>query len=528
MTINKGFACVRDEFGWRNYTNGNVDIWFNGVLTQNMIEIDIISMSYHDISYLVELVESVSGSFALIIRTNKWLFAACDKINSIPISYVITNEGEFFVGDHAPLLMKKSGLDVVKEVNKQAALEIAMSGYCTGSKTLYENVYQLSAGEYVVFDSGNLTNGYYYTYSPLKYEKHTSKNLLINEFSDVCWASIDELVESVNSRQIVVPLSAGNDSRLIVSLLKEKGFKDVVCFSFGKKNNFEVQTARNIAEKLGYQWIDTTCTVDSQRMFFQSSVYHEYIDSFNTYSSIPAVHDIYSVHRLYEHNLISKDAVIVNGNSGDFISGGHIQNKISMSAYLDKHYSLWGDLRTNVNDKRIIKELLKVTDDRNLYADGEYIDSYFESLEYVGRQTQYVVKQQHAYDFFNYEWRLPLWSACFLDFWEQVPVEYKVGQKLYIDTLKKNNWGGVWLDIPVNKMQANSFSLGFLRGIIKSLFIPLGKDNWHKFDKKVFQYWMDVSCNTVIASYSDVLTDRRGSRSYISWVTDQYLKKHGV
>jgi len=39
---------------------------------------------------------------------------------------------------------------------------------------------------------------------------------------------------------------------------------------------------------------------------------------------------------------------------------------------------------------------------------------------------------------------------------------------------------------------------------------------------------MDVSCNTVIASYSDVLTDRRGSRSYISWVTDQYLKKHGV
>jgi hypothetical protein len=134
---------------------------------------------------------------------------------------------------------------------------------------------------------------------------------------------------------------------------------------------------------------------------------------------------------------------------------------------------------------------------------------------------------QRSYEFFEYEWRMPLWSNCMLDFWEGVSFDDKLNQKLYKNMLHKNNWGGVWSDIPINEKQINSLWVRYLRNAFKIIVGPLGKPTWHQFERNVFQYYLDPTANTRIVPYHKVLFDMRGQRHRVSWQTENYLKLHG-
>ena len=76
----------------------------------------------------------------------------------------------------------------------------------------------------------------------------------------------------------------------------------------------------------------------------------------------------YFAHKLlYDNNQIEHNAVIINGQTGDFISGGHIpilngndRNNIVytdlMNKFISKHYSLWTNL-INDNNKNLIYDI---------------------------------------------------------------------------------------------------------------------------------------------------------------------------
>ena len=150
-----------------------------------------------------------------------------------------------------------------------------------------------------------------------------------------------------------------------------------------------------------------------------------------------------------------------------------------------------------------------------------------ESMVCVGRQSRLVTNQQRAYDFIGHEWRLPLWSEDFLNFWAEIPPKYKVEQKLYKDVLLENDWGGVWKNIDINNKLIRPHSLRFIRLFVKLLSVPLGKKNWHSIEKKIFYYWMHPSYNLTITSYWKVLFDKHGQRNVNSWTVEQYMNKSG-
>ena len=104
---------------------------------------------------------------------------------------------------------------------------------------------------------------------------------------------------------------------------------------------------------------------------------------------------------------------------------------------MDKHYSLWGKLRSNFNDHLIVSQLSKIVSERfkTKKKDKILLYSVIEGMEWLGRQSRLVINQQRSYEFIGHEWRLPLWSEEFLNFWEAVPAELKLEQKLYKDTL---------------------------------------------------------------------------------------------
>ena len=65
----------------------------------------------------------------------------------------------------------------------------------------------------------------------------------------------------------------------------------------------------------------------------------------------------------------------------------------------------------------------------NCQFDFENFHRIYEILEFEDRQVKYVINGQRLYEFFGYEWRLPLWDSLYLNFWEKVPLEYKFDQK---------------------------------------------------------------------------------------------------
>ena len=108
--------------------------------------------------------KNTSGHFSMVISTSKKILCCVDHVRSIPLFYSITNS-DILVGSNAPDI--RSNLEQkASRYNSQAVIEIAMSGYTIGRKTLDSNVFQLCAGEFLISRNHELHVRKYYQYSP--------------------------------------------------------------------------------------------------------------------------------------------------------------------------------------------------------------------------------------------------------------------------------------------------------------------------------------------------------------------------
>ncbi len=149
---------------------------------------------------------------------------------------------------------------------------------------------------------------------------------------------------------------------------------------------------------------------------------------------------------------ITKNDVLLNGNSGDFI-GNHIPIQLSpamlghcpedqiegivIKCFFDKHCGLWPDLQTDENLQRISTSLQKFLRQKSIKVEKENAYLCYEFLEYYNRQIKNVVKRQKIYDYFGLEWRMPLWDVDLMHFWLKVPFEQKYGQTHYKASVNK-------------------------------------------------------------------------------------------
>ena len=130
-------------------------------------------------------------------------------------------------------------------------------------------------------------------------------------------------------------MSGGNDSRLVISVLKHLNVKNVKCYTYGTPGNHETKVAKLIAKKLGYDWIFIPLTYKSEKKYFRSQEFKKYLDFCESFCSVPYIQSLSTVNYLIKKNWIKSDAIFINGGAGDFISGGHITQ----------------DLRNNINVK---------------------------------------------------------------------------------------------------------------------------------------------------------------------------------
>ena len=179
---------------------------------------------------LTRSLNRLNGFYAWVEETPGRIRAAVDHIRSRPLFYA-NYDGRFFLSDDAEWVRQQVGDRAMDPVARE---EFQLAGYVTGAETLFPNVKQLQAGEFLVatkLDDGVTVETHrYYRFLHTEPEQVHEPELR-GRLDEVAMASIQRLIDYANGRQIVVPLSGGYDSRLIVTLLKRLGYDNILTFT---------------------------------------------------------------------------------------------------------------------------------------------------------------------------------------------------------------------------------------------------------------------------------------------------------
>lgn len=228
--------------------------------------------------------------------------------------------------------------------------------------------------------------------------------------------------------------------------------------------------------------------------------------------------------------------MILNGQSGDFLTGGHlpiniittknslIKNKSLLLNYIiTKHYSLWCNYNEDIKQnyfERLNKYYFKKC---NNYYD---LLKFYEIFEFENRQSKWVIGQQKVYEFLGYTWELPLWKVSLMKFFEKkIPLKDKINQKYYKSYLLKKNYSNVWRDIEINPKLTFPLSISLIRMFLKIMFVLRKRNKWQQFHKKYLDYFMDTTGVIKLIKYRDFINLTSNPRNSISIITKKYFDK---
>ena len=417
-----------------------------------------------------------------------------DIVRSIPLFFSKQNN-KFIVSDSSESLKKITG---IKTINPLSSVEFQHTGYVTLSHTLFDQIYQIQAGECIVVDQSGkrikINRFRYYDFLHKVFDNSDNfdfLSLLEKSITNV----FSRLHQTTINKTLVVPLSGGLDSRLIISNLHKIGRKNVLCYYYGRKNCKEENISKAIAERLSYDWVSIEYTKKKWNRCYNGGAFENYFNYAGNGSSLPHIQDFLAVKELRDRSIIPEDSIFIPGHTGDFISGGHIpnmnnntiQNRDRLVEYIiDYHYKLWIRKSHQFNsnlDRCISNKIMYAIKDHNI-STKEDMANIFEYWEWKERQSKFIINSVRVYEFFGYEWRLPLWDLEFLNFWSKVPLEFRENKKLYKRYLLKSNYKNLFHDYNYKNYEQNN-----LKSLLKNT--SLGKYLANIHDRYYSYYYLN-------------------------------------
>jgi len=543
----KNNFTIKIDKSWQHVSKDEYECWFKGYISNFDLEGKdaanyILSNFTSEITNLKKVIKTFFGHFSFIVKSSNKIYFVTDNLASYPIFYFL-DEKNFYVYTES-LSFKKDLKIGSKDLNLKQSFIASRSGFTLGAETLYRGIETLEAGKILEYDIKNnkkyLHDYFIYFLKDFQSTETNNEMQKMSELNNILNSIFNELKKNVQNKKIIVFLSGGYDSRIIVSYLKEHNFKNVLCISYGQKGNWESYVSKIIADKLEFEWKFVEINHKEISKFYLGSTFKNYFQNADTFCSTPVLNELYVLSLI--QNQIPKDSILINGQTGDFISGNHIpkiffeiQNSYSedkrydiiLDSIIKKHFSLWTDLVKKEEDIIYLKKVILEDIKQNVSLPRRQYDDYkvYEYYEWRTRQSRFLIRNQKVYDFFNFSWRLPLWDQRLVNFWLKADKSEKQNQNLWLRFIKdkknievlikyKKKW-----DVPV-WINSLRFVLKFTLGVMS------GKKLWHVFQRRFFWWWTDNQFKTAIISYKSWFSDRRVSRNAISYLTELWLKQN--
>lgn len=385
----------------------------------------------------------VDGNWCAVLQMPDLLRVAVDHLRSLPLFYAVRGE-DVYLSDDAFWVREQVGDEMLDELS---ASEYLLAGFVSGSDTLYPHVKQVQAGEAITFRraSGGISiqAERYCRYVHGDFFRDNEDTLM--ERMDACYREIgEEFLESLAGRTIVVPLSGGYDSRLLVLLLKRLKYDKVLAFSYGLPGNRESEISRRLAQSLNIPWYFAEYSRKFWADWFSErrDEYYRYADNL---CSLPHLQDWPAVWLLRERGVIPEDGVIVPGHTAlatthvppsllqpcslPDVVAAIIQKKYYMQPYKAFRAEIWEQIQAKI--QKIVETIYDGSPERSASA--------FECFEWQERQAKFIINSVRVYELWGLDWRVPLWSRRAMQFWQQMPLSHRFEKRLYWKYIERQN-----------------------------------------------------------------------------------------
>lgn len=287
-------------------------------------------------------------------------------------------------------------------------------GHTIGSRTLIENVWDAEAGCILeLSDTGETISRPY-----LAYRQRRSPVLTQEEYSDMFRGAIvsvvRRLLDSIGNRQIVVPISAGFDSRLILTTLKYLGAENVVSYSYGTEESPQAAVSERVAKSLGYPYYFVEYTVKEVAEAWNERGSRDYARSAWGATSLPFRQDWYAIRELRRAHVLQDGAVVLPGHS--------VPHSMALPHLIDRSPNVeeigfaiakrggshQGDPEAAFNHPRF-QEALRVAVDQVRFGSDENDNLVlWQWMNLKDRQAKFISNSVRLYEHFGLSWALLL------------------------------------------------------------------------------------------------------------------------
>lgn len=462
---------------------------------------------------LLELVKRFNGCFAVIIFIEQGVFACTDRLRSIPLFWYQT-ENEVVITDRLRMADARN-FDISEEGYRQ--FDHAL--FVAGNRTLLSGVSQLGAWEYLwVTSEKKIVHKEYWQFSYSK-DKLQDDEACLDLLHEKYMETAKRIITLLDGRQAVIPLSGGHDSRRIAYLLVKFGYQNIITYSYGREENEESRISKEVAAKLHIPWHFVEYTNGELKKLLKTKG-PEYFDYCGNMSSLPCLQEWYAVKYLFDNGIIDADSIFLPGYGGS-LTGSHIPADVIGKTEVDKftiennilqyHFSeavkvpsldeqKW--LRSCLTWDKYMKDLAETTPMEKACA-------LMETYDIKERQAKFICNAVRAYEFYGFQWAMPLFDMAVFEAWGRIPLEkkykkrmsYLYGKSKYEYPLGEISYAGECLDKEIK--QKNLLS---------------------KVIYGIKAYWQGAYFDAYL-SFSQYMKGRLRTRIRVNGVLIQYFKK---
>ena len=153
----------------------------------------------------------------------------------------------------------------------------------------------------------------------------------------------------------------------------------------------------------------------------------------------------------------------------------NINKESLVNSIIDKHYILWiikHYSHFSIINKYItsrVKHTLKLHD----IVSKNDLANIFENWEWKERQSKFIINSCRVYEFYGFEWRLPLWDLEFINFWSRIPLEMRENKKLYKQYILNSNYKNLFPDFNYKNFEKNNFKNFFKKTSIGKYLLSI-------------------------------------------------------
>lgn len=296
-----------------NYCTLRTELSALGHVFRTRGDAEVIVHAYEE--YGTECVARLHGMFALAIwdSPRRRLFLARDRVGKKPLYYTCVEGNWLFASEIKALLCDRR---VARQVDLQSLTDFLSVRYVPGPATLFEGIYKVPAGHWLLCEAGRMREECYWDFSfqPLECCQPYPTSAYLAGVRQHVRRSIEERM--IGDVPVGALLSGGVDSSVIVGIMSQLRAQPIQTFAVGfdEPGFSELPYARRVAQRFGTEHHELLLTSSELTKYWPVLTWHR-----DEPVSEPPDLGVYLLSLLARQHV----KVVLSGEGGDELFAGY-------------------------------------------------------------------------------------------------------------------------------------------------------------------------------------------------------------